>query len=173
MPNGTGDGGPSQDEPAISIVNTISLIVVFGYLSFMPLWMFHPPKGTESVLAIINQMMGAWGYAFAAVIGYHLGSSKSSKEAQRANRETMATLATTAATAATTAAVVAGVPVAPLVPGPGVQVPPANVRAVVAGQAEPTAADGVAGSVNVEGNVTVTDAPEGATEKSGANEARG
>lgn len=107
----------AEKESGFNIVNTISLLVVFGYLSFMPLWMFYPPKVTAETLAILNQMMGAWGYAFAAVIGFHIGSSKGAKENAQTTRDTVQTLATTAATAAntaatvaTTAAVTAGVP---------------------------------------------------------------
>lgn len=65
--------------PAVTIVNTISLMIVGAYMAMMPLWMFYPPKGAPEVLAIINQMMGAWSMAFAAVIGFHLGSSKESQ----------------------------------------------------------------------------------------------
>lgn len=168
--NGTGDGGPRHDETSFSIVNTISVIVILAYVSFLPLWMFFPPKGTESVLAIINQMMGAWGYAFAAVIGYHLGSSRSSKDAQAANRETMTTLATTVATGANTAAsIAAAVPIAPVAPPPG----PSAPAAPLAGAAGPSPTDGALAAateggtdtVHVEGDVKVTGAPEGATDK--------
>lgn len=107
-----------HEESSFSIVNFLSIMVVLGYLAFMPLWMFFPPENVKpEVLAIINQMMGAWGYAFAAVIGYHLGSSKGAKDAAVSNREALSkmsdTVASTAATAATvagTAAAAAGVP---------------------------------------------------------------
>jgi dolichol kinase len=115
------DEPKKEQESGLNIVNTISLIVVFGYLSFMPLWMFYPPKVTAETLAILNQMMGAWGYAFAAVIGFHIGSSKGAKEAAQTTRDTVATLtstvATTAATAATVAATASGTGTgAPVVP---------------------------------------------------------
>ena len=96
-----------RNDSSFSIVNTLSILIVFGYMVLMPLWMFFPPQVTAETLAILNQMMGAWGYAFAAVIGFHIGSSKGAKEAAQTTRDTVATLATTAATAATTAATVA------------------------------------------------------------------
>lgn len=100
---------------SFNIVNALSIIIVVGYAGLMPLWIFSPPLGIpDGVLAIINQMMGAWQMAFATVVAYHLGSSKGQKEAQDAQRGTMQTLsstvASTAATAATVAATAAGVP---------------------------------------------------------------
>lgn len=110
---------------AVTIVNTLSLTIVCAYIGMMPLWMIFPPKVQPEVLAILNQMMGAWGYAFAAVIGYHLGSTKGAREAQADNREAMKTLATTAAnTAAAAATVAAVVPIPP--PPPDPNAPPAN-----------------------------------------------
>jgi hypothetical protein len=112
------DPAPLPEEtssPALSIVNSLSLLVVFSYMLLMPLWIFYPPIGVpDGVLAIINQMMGAWGMAFATVIAFHLGSSKGAKDAQDAQRKTVSSLshsvastAATAATAATTAATAA------------------------------------------------------------------
>ncbi len=110
------DPAPIPEEPssspALSIVNSLSLLVVFSYMLLMPLWIFYPPIGVpDGVLAIINQMMGAWGMAFATVIAFHLGSSKGAKDAQDAQRKTVSALsssvASTAATAATAATVAA------------------------------------------------------------------
>ena len=103
-----------KQESSFSIVNTLSIIIVVAYLGDILVWMWYPPTVAPEVLAIINQMMGGLQMAFAAVIGYHIGSSKSSKDAQQATRETLSTLATTAATTASTAAVVAGVVVPPI-----------------------------------------------------------
>lgn len=102
-----------EQPSSFSIINSLSILIVFGYMTLMPLWMFYPPIGvSEGVLAIINQMMGAWGMAFATVVTFHLGSSKGAKEAAQATRDTVTTLsstvASTAATAATVAAVAAG-----------------------------------------------------------------
>ena len=115
------DETKKEKESGLNIINTISLIVVFGYLSFMPLWMFYPPKVTAETLAILNQMMGAWGYAFAAVIGFHIGSSKGAKEAAQTTRDTVATLTSTVATTANTAAAVAAAGT-----GSGTTPPPTN-----------------------------------------------
>lgn len=98
----------NEQQSSFSIVNSLSLLIVVGFMGLMPLWMFFPPIGVpDGVLAIINQMMGAWGMAFATVVAFHLGSSKGAKEAAQTQRDTVATLATTAATAANTAATVA------------------------------------------------------------------
>lgn len=116
---------PPAEESSISIVNTLSIMIVVGYMAAMPMWMFFPPSAKPEILAIINQMMGAWGMAFGTVIAFHLGSSRTSKDAQDATRSTLsqmtntvATAAATEATKATTAAVVAGAapPVAPTSP---------------------------------------------------------
>lgn len=107
------DQTPAKED-SVTIVNTISIIVVFGYIAWMPLWMFFPPsKVPPEVLAILNNMIGAWGYAFAAVIGFHIGNTKTGKDAQVSNRDTIRTLANTASTVATTAAVVAAPPPPP------------------------------------------------------------
>lgn len=172
MPNGTGDGGPRQDEPALSIVNTLSLIIVLAYLAAIPLWMFQPPIVPPEVLAIINQQMGGLQMAFAAVIGYHIGSSKGAKDAQAANRETMSTLATTAATAATTAAVVAGVAPPPVPASVDPAAVPSAPAAPPAAGAGPSPGEGALAAaaeggdqVHVEGDVAVTTPPEGVTGK--------
>lgn len=112
-----GSGAPvtteTGDEASVTIVNTISIIVLLAYVSFMPLWMFYPPKVSAETLAILNQMMGAWGYAFAAVIGFHLGSSKTAKDAAAGNRDTIKSMASTAAasTAAVASAIAGAAPV--------------------------------------------------------------
>lgn len=118
MANGNVDH-PEKKEDSVTIVNTISVIVVIGYIAWMPLWMFFPPsKVPPEVLAILNNMIGAWGYAFAAVIGYHIGNTKTGKDSSAANRETIKSLAATASTAASTAAAIASAPVpaAPALP---------------------------------------------------------
>lgn len=97
-----------KQDSSFNIVNTLSILIIMSYMVLMPLWVFYPPIGVpEGVLAIINQMMGAWGMAFGTVIAFHLGSSKGAKEAAQATRDTVNTLsstvASTAATAATTA----------------------------------------------------------------------
>lgn len=98
----------SEQPSSFSIVNALSLLIVLGFMGLMPLWMFFPPLGVpDGVLAIINQMMGAWGMAFATVVAFHLGSSKGAKEAQQMQRETVATLSSTVASTASTAATTA------------------------------------------------------------------
>lgn len=98
---------PSK-QPSFSIINTLSIVVVTGYAGLMPLWIFYPPTGVpDGVLAIINQMMGAWGMAFATVIAFHLGSSKGAKDAAEAQRGTVETLSATVSSTAATAATVA------------------------------------------------------------------
>lgn len=157
MPNGMGDGGSlRQEEPAISIVNTLSIVIVIGFLGMIPLWMWFPPMTSEGVLAIINMLIGSLVTAFATVVAYHFGSSRTTKDLGAANREAMTTMASTAATVANTAAQVAAV-AAPIVPVPPV-VPPA----------------GATDQVHVEGDVAVTGAPEGATGKPpGTTESKG
>lgn len=111
------DGDAKQKEDSVTIVNTISLIIVVGYIAWMPLWMFFPPsKVPPEVLAILNNMIGAWGYAFAAVVGYHISNTATGKAAQATNRETIKTLANTASTAASTAATMAAAPTPPAGP---------------------------------------------------------
>lgn len=108
----------TKAESGINIVNTLSLLIVGGYMVAMPLWMWWPPEVKPEVLAIINQMMGAWSIAFGGVLQYHFGSSRSSKDAQQATRDTLSTLSSTVATTAQTAAVVAasGAPVPAAIP---------------------------------------------------------
>lgn len=109
--------GEKQKEDSVTIVNTISIIVVCGYIAWMPLWMFFPPsKVPPEVLAILNNMIGAWGYAFAAVIGFHIGNTKTGKDNAAANQSTIKTLANTASTAASTAATMAAAPTPPAGP---------------------------------------------------------
>ena len=100
-----------KPESGVNIVNSLSILIVVGYALLMPLWIFYPPKGvSEGILAIINQMMGAWGMAFGTCIAYHLGSSKGTKEAQQTVTALASTAATTAATVANTVAATNGVP---------------------------------------------------------------
>lgn len=105
--SGTGDGG-HETESAFSIVNSLSLLIVGAYIAAMPMWMWWPPEVKPEVLAIINQMMGAWGIAFGTVLAYHLGSSRTAKDANASNRDALSTMTGAAATTANTAAAVAG-----------------------------------------------------------------
>ena len=124
MSNGTGDGGAPK-ESAFSIINTVTLIVVLVYSAYMPMWIFYPPTDVKpEVLAIINQMMGAWGYAFAAAIGFHIGSSRSAKDAQASNRDALQTLSGGAAATVAAAAPVLASP-AVLAAAAAVAAPPA------------------------------------------------
>lgn len=92
-------------ESTFSIVNALSILIVSGYTVAMPMWMWAPPKEVPpEILAIINQMMGAWSIAFGTVLNFHLGSSRSSKDAATAAHETMQTLSTSMAAAMPTAA---------------------------------------------------------------------
>lgn len=96
----------NSQESGVSIVNSLSLVIVLGYALAIPMWMWWPPtKVPPEILAIINQMMGAWGMAFATVVAFHLGSSRSTKDAAQANREALSTMSTAMATS--TAAVAA------------------------------------------------------------------
>ena len=94
-----------QVESPFSIINALSILIILGYTVAMPMWMWRPPSGVPpEILAIINQMMGAWGMAFGTVIQFHLGSSRSSKDAAATTRETMQTLSTSMAAAIPAAA---------------------------------------------------------------------
>lgn len=100
----------NQSESSFSIINALSILIISGYTVAMPMWMWWPPVGVPpEILAIINQMMGAWGMAFGTVIAFHLGSSRSSKDAASATRETIQTLSNGITAALPTA------PVAPVV----------------------------------------------------------
>lgn len=112
---------PEPNETSFSIVNALSILIVIGYMAAMPMWMWRPPSGVApEILAIINQMMGAWGMAFGTVIAYHLGSSRSSKDAAKATRDTLSTLSTSvAATVASNAAAPSTNGAAPPGPAPG------------------------------------------------------
>jgi hypothetical protein len=124
-----GDGATAalHNESGVSIVNTLSIIIVLAFIGMVPLWMWFPPMASEGVLAIINMLVGALATAFATVIAYHFGSSRSTKELGAANRDALTTMAntaqTTATTAATTAATVAARATAPTPPTP---TPPAT-----------------------------------------------
>lgn len=145
MANGTGDGGKPYHESAFSIINTVTLIVVLTYAAYMPMWVFFPPTDVKpEVLAIINQMMGGWGYAFAAAIGFHIGSSRSAKDAQASNRDALQTLTGAAAPvmAATAPAVIAAAQAA--APAAAAAAAPAAAAAVApaaAAEAAPPAAN--------------------------------
>lgn len=134
MSNGNGSI-ISTTTSSFSIVNVLSLIIVISYITWVPLWMFFPPTGVmPETLAIINQMMGAHGMAFATVIAFHIGSSRSAKDAQESNRETLSNLSSNVGTGTgtsrviTAAATLAAEVAAP--PAAAVAAPPAAVKAV-------------------------------------------
>lgn len=147
MANGNGSEPAIEpaNEAAVTVVNTLSIMIVAAYIIMMPLWMFWPPNAPAEILAIINQMTGAWQMAFATVVAYHLGSTKNSARSADASRETIKSLANTAAstaasaaTAANTAAVVAAAPAAAAAAGNGTQ--PTTVTTTTETRVDPAGA---------------------------------
>ena len=115
--------GEQKPETGINIVNTLSLLVIAGYMIAMPMWMWWPPEVKPEVLAIINQMMGAWSIAFGGVLQYHMGSSRGAKEAAAAQRDTLSQMTSSVTAAATATGTGAGTP--PVTPPPLTPAPPA------------------------------------------------
>lgn len=118
--------------PSFSIVNTLSLLIALGYIAAVPLWMFYPPTNIPpETLAIINQMMGAFGMAFATVINFHIGSSRSSKDKDDAQNQVITNLTGTGNGKITPAVVAAAQAAAPAAaaeaapPAAAVAAPPA------------------------------------------------
>ena len=108
----------TKKEWGFNIVNMLSLLIILGYMVAMPMWMWWPPEVKPEVLAIINQMMGAWGMAFATVVAFHLGSSKGAKDAAASTRKQVDALSTTVASTAAAAAVSNGAPKVSAAPVP-------------------------------------------------------
>lgn len=131
--NGTPVTPEKHGPAAFSIVNTISIMIVVGYIAAVPLWMWYPPTGVPpETLAIINQMMGAFGMAFATIINFHVGSSRGSKDKDDAQNEALKTLSS-GPPAAVQAAAEAAAPVAAAAAAPpaaAVAAPPAVDKAL-------------------------------------------
>jgi hypothetical protein len=56
----------------------ISVVVVAGFVILLGLWLFHPPTSDQTVLAVLNTLVGTLAAAFGAVVQYWLGSSAGS-----------------------------------------------------------------------------------------------
>lgn len=62
-----------------SIQNTLSLVLVGGFIGALGYWMVHPPgEFSPTAGTVINMLLGALVAKFTTVIDYHFGSSKSS-----------------------------------------------------------------------------------------------
>ena len=64
----------------MTVRNTISVLIVLGFIGLIYVWMFYPPKGDPSTFSMLNVLIGALAAQFVAVIQYHIGSSKGSDD---------------------------------------------------------------------------------------------
>ena len=77
----------------------LAFIVVCAFIIFLFIWTLLPPKGVDqSILTVVNVLLGALVAKFSSVVDYYFGSSRAS-----ANKDTtIAALATTAPVASPT-----------------------------------------------------------------------
>jgi len=55
----------------------LAFIVVVGFLAVVFVWLFHPPAGDNSELAVLNTLIGSLGGFTAMIVTYYFGSSRS------------------------------------------------------------------------------------------------
>lgn len=89
---------PSQTTSWNDTQKLLAFIVVGAFVLFLAGWTFYPPKGVDqSILTVINVLLGALVAKFSSVIDYYFGSSRGER-----NKDAATTAATVAAAAVAT-----------------------------------------------------------------------
>lgn len=69
-----------QQESRFNIQGTLAIFLCVGFVTIVAVWMFYPPKGDPSAIAVLTTLTGALGAAFGQVVSYYFGSTSGSKE---------------------------------------------------------------------------------------------
>ncbi len=80
VPDTTAEPVPPPAKSAITFVNALSVIIVGAFVSVIFTLMFVPVTSDPASQAVVNQLVGVLQGAFATVVAFHLGSSKSSED---------------------------------------------------------------------------------------------
>lgn len=119
----------------------ISYSLVFSFIAVIFVWMIFPPKSIDqSVMTVVNMLLGALVAKFTTIIDFFFGSSQGSKDKDDAQNKMVANLTSTgnggATPAVIAAAAAAAAPAAAAVAAP----PAAEVAAPPAAEAAAPAA---------------------------------
>lgn len=117
----------------------IAFALVGSFIAVIFVWMLFPPRGVDqSVLTVVNMLIGALVAKFTTIVDFFFGSSQGSKDKDEAQNKIVESLTGTGAgntAAATTAAAVAAAPLAAAAAAPpaaAVAAPPAAEAAAPA-----------------------------------------
>lgn len=106
----------------------IAFSLVLSFILVIFVWMLFPPKAVDqSVMTVLNMLLGALVAKFTTVVDYFLGSSQGSKDKDASQNKILETLTRSGSSAAVTAAAALAAP-----PAAAVAAPPAAEEAAPA-----------------------------------------
>lgn len=56
----------------------LAFVIIVSFLAVVLIWIFHPPSGDPSAMAVLNTLVGSLAAAFGMVVSYFFGSSSGS-----------------------------------------------------------------------------------------------